>query len=176
MSRYRVLWMVGVLVVAGLSTAWGQEPRELSVHGDWGAYVMTQNGHRVCYMVAEPTTAAGKYSKRGDIFALITHRPAAGTRDVFSYEAGYVYQAGSQVTVKIGRQTFKLFTQKGMAWTVEAQTDRQLAQAIRQGGRMVVTGRSHRGTVTTDTFSLTGSAAAHDAISRACGVQPSGGS
>ena len=78
MSRLRAFWMVGVLVVAGLAPAQGQEPRELSVHGDWAAYVMTQNGHRVCYMVAEPTTAAGKYSKRGDIFALITPPTRSG--------------------------------------------------------------------------------------------------
>lgn len=155
-----------------LTSAYAQEPRVLSVYGDWTAYVFTENGNKVCYMASQPTKAEGKYSKRGDIFALITHRPAEDSRDVFSYITGYTYKPNSNATVKIGSKTFSLFTQNDMAWTVDDKTDRDIAQAIRNGSNMVVTGRSSRGTLTTDTFSLKGSSAAHDAISRECGLNP----
>lgn len=163
------IFLVTFLIIG---SAYAQEPRVLAVHGDWTAYVFTENGNKVCYMASQPIKAEGKYSKRGDIFALITHRPAEDSRDVFSYITGYTYKPNSNVTVKIGSKSFSLFTQNDMAWTVDDKTDRDLAEGIRNGSRMVVTGRSSRGTLTTDTFSLKGSSAAHDAISRECGLNP----
>lgn len=146
------------------------EPRLLSTHGEWAAYTFTENGNKVCYMASRPAKAEGNYTRRGEIYALVTHRPAEGTRDVFSYITGYPYEAGSEVSLQIGNESFVLFTQDDTAWAPDAQTDREIAQAIRAKSRMVVKGVSSRGTQTTDTFSLRGSAAAHDAISEACGL------
>ncbi|MAS87593.1 MAG: hypothetical protein CMH30_06420 [Micavibrio sp.] len=153
-------------------SAMASEPRVLSVHGDWTAYVFEENGNKVCYMASQPIKAEGNYSKRGDIFALITHRPAEDSRDVFSYITGYSYKPNSNVTVNVNAKKFTLFTQNDMAWTVDDKTDRDLVQAIRAGNNIIVTGESSRGTKTKDTFSLKGSSAAHDAISRECGLTP----
>lgn len=150
--------------------AQASDPELISRHGDWLAYQFTENGNKVCYMASQPEKAEGNYSRRGEIFALITHRPAENTKNVFSYITGYTYKPDSEVTVDIGDQTFTLFTENDRAWTPDDATDNALAQAVRQGSRMIVRGTSSRGTLTTDTFSLSGSAAAHDAISRACGV------
>ena len=74
--------------------------------------------------------------------------------------------------MSFGSKQFTLFTQNDMAWAVDDKTDRDIAKAIRGGSKMVVKGTSSRGTKTTDTFSLRGSSAAHDAISRECGLTP----
>ena len=148
------------------------DPKVLSVHGDWTAYVFNENGNKVCYMASQPTKAQGKYTKRGDVFALITHRPGEDSRDVFSYITGYTYKPNSNVNLSIGSKKFVLFTQNDMAWAVDDKTDRDIAQAIRNGSNMIAKGSSSRGTATTDTFSLKGSSAAHDAISRECGLAP----
>lgn len=149
-----------------------EDPKVLSVQGDWTAYVFTENGSKVCYMATQPTKSQGNYTKRGDVFALITHRPAEDSRDVFSYITGYTYKPNSNVSITIGSKKITLFTQNDMAWTVDDKTDRDLSAAIRGGSTMTVKGMSSRGTETTDIFSLKGSSAAYDAISRECGLTP----
>jgi hypothetical protein len=156
--------------VIGAATAKASEPVLLGTYGDWAAYSFEENGNKVCYMATKPKKAEGNYTKRGDIFALITHRPVEKSKNVFSYITGYTYKANSDVTVTVdGGKSFTLFTHKDMAWTNTAEDDNALAEALRKGSRFVVKGTSSRGTVTTDTFGLSGSAAAHDAISKACG-------
>ncbi len=140
----------------------------LGVHGDWSAYTFMEDGNRVCYMASQPVKAEGNYTSRGDVFALIAHRPAENTKNVFSYITGYTYKPGSDVTVTIGNKKFTLFTQDDTAWTPDSETDEELTEAIRQGSRMIVKGTSSRGTLTTDTFSLKGSGAAYKQISQKC--------
>ena len=77
------------------------EPKEIGSFQDWSSYVLIEEGSKVCYMVSRPIKAEGNYSKRGDIFALITHRPAQNTKDVFSYITGYGYKSGSDASVAI---------------------------------------------------------------------------
>lgn len=163
--------LMGLALSCAAAPSHAADPRELGTFGKWSAYVFTEDGNKVCYMASKPDKDEGDYTKRGDIFALITHRPAEGTKNVFSYIAGYPYKAGSDVTVKIDSNSFTLFTQDETAWAPDATTDNKISNAIRKGSKMVVKGKSKRGTLTTDTFSLKGSAAAHDAISKECGVK-----
>lgn len=171
MMRYIIVAVFTVILTVGITSASvASEPRLLGTHGDWAAYGFTEGGNKVCYMASQPKTAVGNYTQRGDVFALITHRPAEGTRNVFSYITGYPYQAGSEVTIDIDGRKFKLFTQDDTAWTPDAAGDSALAAAIQKGSKMVVKGTSKRGTLTTDTFSLKGSGKAYDMISKECGL------
>lgn len=143
-------------------------PVKLGTFGDWVAYELTEKGSKVCYMVSKPTKAEGNYTRRGDVFALVTHRPGLQTRDVFSYITGYTYKSGSDATLTIDGKRYVLFVQNDTAWTPDAATDGEVAKAIQRGSKMVVRGTSSRGTQTTDTFSLKGSGAAYKAITQAC--------
>lgn len=170
-KRFMLAALTVLLVMMGAGKgAFAADPRELGTFGKWSAFSFTEDGDKVCYMASQPDKDEGDYSRRGDIYALITHRPAEGTKNVFSYITGYPYRAGSDATVKIDSNTFTLFTQDETAWAPDAATDNRIADAVRRGHTMVVNGTSSRGTVTTDTFSLRGSADAHDAISRECGI------
>jgi invasion protein IalB len=167
----RVLGMVlavGGALFAGQSLAQNGEPRLLAKYGDWSAYMFIENGSKVCYMISQPKTAQGNYSKRGKIYALVTHRPAEGSRDVFSYITGYNYKAGADANLDVDGTAYTLFTQDETAWAPDAESDRAVAKAIRDGSRMVVKGTSSRGTETTDTFSLKGSSKAYQRISDEC--------
>lgn len=163
------------LVVAALVSmpmnAQAADPREIGKFGDWTSYFLTEGGNKVCYMVSKPVKAEGNYTNRGEIFALITHRPSENTKDVFSYITGYTYKSGSDATVTIDGKKYVLFTQDDTAWAPDADADSRLADAIRAGSRMVVKGTSSRGTLTTDTYSLKGSSSAYDAISKECNVR-----
>ncbi len=171
MRHLKNLCRLLLLTLIPSSGAFAADIELLGNSGDWSAYTFIENGNRVCYMASQPIKAEGNYTSRGDIFALVTHRPAEGTKNVFSYIAGYSYKPGSDVTVTAGDKKFILFTQDDTAWTADAETDEAIADAIRKGSNMIVKGTSSRGTQTTDTFSLKGSGSAHKLISQKCGIK-----
>jgi invasion protein IalB len=172
MTRFFKTFALTGLALAALSpaAATASESTLLSTHGAWSVYSFTENGNKVCYMAATPTKAEGNYSARGKIYALITHRPAEGTKNVFSYITGYSYKDGSEVNLTVGSEKFNLFTQDETAWAADADADIRLTEAIRKGSTMVVKGVSKKGTETTDTYSLSGSGEAYSAISKECGL------
>lgn len=171
-SSLVLILLVGLTVTIGAGGVYAQstESRLLKVHRDWTAYVFEEDGNTVCYMASQPTKAEGNYTRRGPIFARVTHRPSENSTNVFSYVAGYTYKEDSEVEIRIGSKTFTLFTHGDTAWTRNEGDDRRLAQAVKAGNTMIVTDRSSRGTRTVDTFSLRGSTAAWNTISSACDV------
>ncbi len=144
--------------------------KRIGDYGNWSSFQFSEDGNLACYMSSEPKKAKGKYKTRGDVFAIVTHRPAEKRFGEVSIIAGYSYQKDSWVEVKIGEQAFQLFTQDDGAWAPDAETDKKLVQAMRKGHTMVVTGTSTRGTLTTDTYSLSGFTKASQAIAKACGL------
>lgn len=145
------------------------EPRLLQTYGDWDAYSFEEGGNKVCYMASKPKKDEGDYKSRGDIHALITHRPGEGSRNVFSYIAGYSYKPASDAVLEIDGQKFMLFTKDDTAWAVDAEDDNKVAAAIRSGTNMTISGVSSRGSKTKDTYSLSGSSGAYERISKECG-------
>ena len=113
----------------------------------------------------------GKYKSRGDVYALVTHRPAENVAGQISIVAGYDFKDGGDVEVKIGSKGFKLFTDKDIAWTYEDKDDKALVVAMKRGANMTVKGTSARGTLTTDKYSLKGFTAAYNKIGEACNVK-----
>ena len=169
MSRCFGFFLVIMFAALGFSVvAQAAEPRLLRSYGDWDAYIFSEGAHKVCYMASRPKKEEGNYTRRGDVYALITHRPGEGTKDVFSYITGYNYKAGSGVTVSVGDKKFVLFTQDSTAWAPDAQSDTAIAKAVRAGSKMIVQGVSSRGTKTKDTFGLKGSSAAYERITQEC--------
>lgn len=165
-SVFAALFGLALLAAPALA----QEPKSLGVFNDWEAVVFQEGGKQGCYITSLPTKKEGNYTSRDRTYALVTHRPADGTLDVVTIVAGYTYQDGSEVTVRIGGQNFKLFTNKDAAWAADAETDKRLVQAMIKGSDMIVEGVSSRGTKTKDTYSLTGFTKAYRAIGQACGV------
>ncbi|MBL4693096.1 MAG: hypothetical protein JKY92_07180 [Magnetovibrio sp.] len=168
MKKIRVILIAALCYVpAGLAQA-----RMLGTHGDWLVYNDDENGNLTCVMSTEPKKSAGKYKKRGPIYAVISHRPAEKLFYEFSFQAGYTFKKDSNVSVVIDKTNkFSLFTRGGHAWATDSEGDKNLAKAMRRGNKMVVRGVSSRGTKTTDTFSLKGFTAAIKFINKACKVK-----
>ena len=173
--KSRLTYPLACAAVIVTLLAWGQD---LSAQGiqrlgefeDWSAYQFTESGNVACYMASVPKKAEGNYTKRGDVFAIVTHRPAESRRDEVSFIAGYAYKKDSGVEVKIGDETFSLFTQDDGAWAPDKEADAALVSAMIKGRGMVVKGMSARGTETVDTYSLSGFTKAYQAINKACGL------
>ena len=142
----------------------------ITANGDWEAYTTFENKSLVCYMGAEPQKTQGKYTKRGQTFLLITHRPSEKSKNVISLRAGYTYKKSSEVKMIIGKERFELFTNGQWAFAADAGTDNKLVKSMIRGAELIVRGVSSRGTQTTDTYSLKGFTAAYKAIGKACKI------
>ena len=144
-------------------------PQVLGEYGDWTAYIYKDGRGSVCYMVSKPKKDEGKYSKRGDIYAVVTHRPAEKSFDVVNFDAGYTFKNGAPFIVKIGHNTVtSFFTDGEKAWTLDGDTDKKMVNLMKGGERMIVDGVSSKGTKTKDTYSLKGFTGAYKAISAKC--------
>ena len=102
---------------------------------------------------------------------LITHRPYNKTRNVISVFAGYPYKKASKVKASIDGNSYSLVPEDETAWTSSPTMDATMVAAMRAGKSMILRGVSGRGTRTTDTYSLKGVTAAHNAIGKACGIR-----
>jgi len=167
----KIVVFVILAMIFSVNSFASTSPKLINVYKAWEAYTYKESSGKVCYMASVPTKSEGKYTYRGDIIALITHRPGDASRDVFSFTTGYSFKVNSEVTLKIDNKKWTLFTDKDTAWAKDEKTDREISKAIQKGSKMTLEGYSSRGTYTKDTFSLRGSTAAYQAISRACGIK-----
>lgn len=154
-----------------VGTAAAADPKVLGSFKDWNAFSFDESGNTVCYASSQPKKKEPAAAKRGDIYVLITHRPAEKTFDVVSFMMGYPLKKNSDATVNIDGKSFSLFTDGESAWARDAETDRALVQAMKAGRSMTIKGTSQRGTNTTDTYSLTGVSDAYEAMNGACNVK-----
>lgn len=143
----------------------------LGQHGDWYTYRILEDGNRTCYMVSKPTRSRGKFKKRGDVVAFVTHRPKEGERDVVNFQAGFTYKDKSTVVVTIKDRKFSLFTSKDTAWARNAADDKAMVAAMIKGTVMEVRGTPVRGRDVVDVYSLRGFTGAYKTIGRACGLK-----
>jgi hypothetical protein len=165
------LWLLAAalgLAVAGPQTAHAQNAELIGNYKDWDAYTRGTAGNRFCYMVSKPKEASLR-SRRGEIFFLVWHRPNQKEFDVVQVDIGYPFKEGSEVEVRVGSNSWTLFTREESAWTYKPADDKALVAALRKGARMTVKGTSKRNNATTDSYSLKGTSAAYAAIGKACG-------
>ena len=155
-----------LLIASGLLNA-----AELGKFKDWSAQTFKVSGKQVCSLWSAPQTAEGKYTRRGDIFVWVTHRPADKALNRVSFEMGYPFKPNAKLKVRIDKESFTLLTDGSTAFNIEARTDERMVKAMRASKEMEVSGVSRRGTETRDVYSLFGFTAAHKAISKACKVR-----
>ena len=143
--------------------------KNLGTFGNWTAYTYDDGNGKICYIASEPTKSSGKYSKRDDVFLMVTHRPSEKAFNVVNTVAGYTYKKGSKPTITIDKKkAITLATHEDTAWAKETKTDKTLVEQMKAGSTAVLKGTSKRGTLTTDTFSLKGFSKAYQKIDEAC--------
>ncbi|WP_313351500.1 invasion associated locus B family protein [Paracoccus sp. (in: a-proteobacteria)] len=160
------------IAIAASSPVLAQDSTNVvGTEGDWT--IFSANSPKECWAVSAPKStqnldANGKPREvtRGDIRLYVAYRP--GQNGEVSFSGGYPFAPDSAVEVNIGGNVFKLFTDGESAWTGSPADDAKLVSALRGGSSAVITGRSARGTVTKDTFSLSGITAATNKAQAAC--------
>ena len=144
------------------------ESKELAKFNDWSAFAEGEGKNLACMAVSKPKKSEGKYSRRGDIFAIVTHLPGQNKWNEFSIVAGYNYQPNSNPDVTIGDMKFQLFTSGSRAWSFSPSEDEKIVKYLKNSMKMKVKGTSSRGTITNDIYSLVGFSKAYQKINEAC--------
>lgn len=163
---------VAALGVFGAANA--QVSDAVDQKNDWSIFKQGSAAERMCWIVSQPISSTAQRAgspvsvQRGDVFLMVAIRPGERVNNEVSMMAGYPFRSNSAVKVKIGSDTFEMFTEGEGAWTDSAESDDRLVAAMRRGADAVVTGVSSRGTTTTDTFSLRGFTAAINEARKLC--------
>jgi hypothetical protein len=141
------------------------------VSKSWTAYKSGDGANKMCFVASQPTDT--KYQPAGvrsrdPAYFMITTIPGKKIKNEASTIIGYPFKNGTKVTVDVGGTKFTMFTEKDNAWIENPADESALVTAMRSGKTMSVQGTSARGTVSTDTYSLSGISAALDAIAKEC--------
>ncbi len=151
-------------------TMGGVKPTLLGQYGDWGAYVASPGGKKVCFAIAKPassvTNPPGR--PRNPIFVFISTRPADKVTNEVSIIIGYPFKPGADATLEVGATAYALYTQQDGGWIKNAAEEAQAVDAMRGGQSAVVKGTSAKGTQSSDTFSLKGLTQALDRDAQDC--------
>jgi hypothetical protein len=167
------LLVSGVMLLIAAATA-SEAATSIGSFKQWNAYTSTEGDGKTCFIAAQPTDSKYQPSdvkSRDPVFFMITIIPAKNIRNEASTIIGYTFKDASKVTVAIDETKFSMFTDKDSAWIENPDQENDLIEAMRKGTKMTVEGTSRRGTVTTDSYSLSGVTAALDAIAKECPAQ-----
>ena len=136
-------------------------PKKIADFEKWSVYAKTKN---LCYMIAEPEQSEGDYKVRGRV-RIVVYRNNVENQDknALGIDFGYTFRK-SKASIEIdNKKKFKLSTFGQTAWTgSKTKADKKIINAMIKGKTLVALGKSKRGTLTKDTYSLEGFAKAFE--------------
>jgi invasion protein IalB len=173
--------LLALAAVAAAETAAAQpkppnpaaEATLLGQYGDWGAYIASPGGHKVCFAITKPTASVDNPPNRRTaanvVYLFVSSRPDEKvSNEVSMLITGYAFKPNSEASVAIGSADFSMYTQNDGAWVKNAAEESKMIDAMRKGADAVIKATTSRGTQTTDTFSLKGVTQAIDRASQEC--------
>lgn len=167
----RILLTAAIALFGTAAAAQPQAASSIGTFKQWNAYTSNEADGKMCFVATQPS--ASKYEpdnvkSRDPVFFMVTSIPAKKIKNEASTIIGYTFKEGTKVTVEIDGAKFTMFTDKDSAWIENPSQEGALIDAMKKGTRMSVLGTSRRGTLTTDSYSLSGITAALDAIAKEC--------
>lgn len=166
--------LMGLVALAPGAASAQSANESIGAKRDWSIFKQGAAADRQCWVVSQPVSSRALRSgkpvsvNRGDIFLMVAIRPGAQVLNEVSMIAGYPFRSGSSVKVKIGSDSFEMFTEGEGAWADSPESDAKLVAAMKRGVTAEVTGVSTRGTTTIDRFSLSGFTAALEEARALC--------
>lgn len=161
--------LAGGLTVLGLAMpAAAQEAKNLGTFNAWTAWTGTDTNGLICYISATPQSSEPSGANRDPIHFLVIHRKGLNTKNEVQTLIGYPFNPQANASAAIDGQAYPLVTEGAAAWLASAGDEGGFVGALKKGTTLTVKGTSQRGTVTTDSYSLSGVTAAMNEIDKAC--------
>ena len=121
-----------------------------------------------CYIGSLATETDLPSDKKRGYFYVLVYKNIGNPDTVVQIEAGYSYKVSSDINITIDKGDYKFYTTEDLptaAWTEE---DKKVIFAMKKGLELTVTGESSRGTITSDTYTLSGFTAAYNQLINDC--------
>lgn len=158
-----------LLAVALLpSVAWAQGATVAGTFGGWSLYTSQAGAAKICFVAAPPSKKEPANANRATTLLYVSAWPKDGIRSEVSVKLGYPIKAASDVSLSVGKETFKLFPKDERAYVADATEELKLIEALKKGATASVAATSERGTSTTDTYPLNGLSQALQALATTC--------
>lgn len=171
---FHKLFLGTVFAVAAAGAQAQESTNKVSNNTDWYVFEETQPSKQ-CWAVSKPketvnTDSSGRIKSvtRSEILLFVSYALSAGVKGQVSFLGGYPFAPGSEVKLEIGSSEFSLFVDDETAWAATAEEDARIIAAMKRGAEAKMTGRSSRGTITKDTFSLLGFTASVEDAAKRC--------
>jgi len=172
------LWLRTGALVAGFAVCAGAASADsatlLGVSKNWRAFTSGAGPDKVCYAITQPISSQPKKAKRDPIGLLINDWPEKKARAQPEIVPGYKFKDNSEVTVQVGADKFTFYATNdggsGSAWMNKSNEEVRLLDAMQKGAQAIVIGTSAHGTMTHDTYSLSGLGDALTKIHTACSM------
>ncbi len=104
---------------------------------------------------------------RGDYYILV-YKNIGNSQTVVQIEAGYDYKNGSEIIVNIDNGKYEFYSTEDMPEAAWTDNDDKVIFAMKKGLKLVVTGKSSRGTITNDEYTLKGFTASYNKLLEDC--------
>jgi invasion protein IalB len=145
----------------------------LGQYGDWGAYMASPGGRKVCFALAKPASSVDNPPNRrtaaNAVYMFVSTRPEEKVaNEVSLLITGYAFKPNSEANMAIGNAPFAMYTQNDGAWVKNAADEARMVEAMRKGADLTIKATTSKGTQTTDTFSLKGISQALDRVAQEC--------
>lgn len=172
------------------------KPALVATYGDWSVFHSQSGKSRICYTLAQPKSRDPDDPKRDPAYAFISERPGEGVRNEVSFIMGFEIGAPAGAadakdkkhsdpkekkdkakkdkvelispTAAIGEIEFELLPKGSDLWVKNAAKESQLIDEMRKGAQLKIKAGSKKGSVTEDTYSLTGFSQAIDRAIKDC--------
>ena len=138
-----------------------------SVEAEIGKWKFSKE-ENYCLIISLPLKEEGNYdtSNRGDTYVMV-YRINKSPNSVVQINAGYNYNNKKKIIMTIDNNNYELFSEgDDSAWTKNQ--DKEIIKAMIRGKDMIIQGTSTRGTLTTDTYTLSGFTAANNKLKKDC--------
>ncbi|MEM6306796.1 MAG: invasion associated locus B family protein [Pseudomonadota bacterium] len=155
-------------VMAGAQTS----TNRVAAETDWS--IFTDDNPKECWAVSAPketvNTRGGQVVdvRRSEILLIVFERPEEGLKGQVAFTGGYPFAPGRPIELDVDGTKFNLSTKEEWAWPATPEDDAKVIAAMKRGAKATITGRSSRGTVTKDEFSLLGFTAAVTKAAELC--------
>ena len=87
----------------------------LGQFGSWTAAAFGEGEARSCYILATPASAEPASLRHGEVYFFVKEAETPQATES-SLQAGYDFEDGSEVTVTIGEESFRMITKGSHAW------------------------------------------------------------
>lgn len=162
---------MALMLTAGslLSSSLSAQALQLKeTYKDWAVYVHGAEAGKTCFAISKPKDMLPKGVNRGDVFFYVSSWPGDKIDNEVSIKVGYPLDSAAVPAAIIGADQFNLFAEGDKAFVADETKEVNLVEAMKKGATMIVKGRSKRGTLTTDKYSLSGISAALKRVEQEC--------